>query len=94
MDVDSTMDGGDGASVMYFHDPERHGEQIRTLAVAFVPYRRMVGEGNLLSFTALESNDNRHGTGYVDRGWADRRARGHISESEYVQKVKDTYGTR
>lgn len=93
MDVDSTM-GSPGVSVMYFREPDSHREQIRTVAVAFVPYRRMVESGKPLSFTALESNDNRHGTGYVAREWADRRARSELSSDEYVKKVMDTYGTR
>lgn len=94
LDVDSAMTGGGGVSVMYYHAPDSHREQIRTVALAFVPYRRMVDSGSLLSFTALESRDDRHGEGYVSREWADRRASGSMSESEYVQKVVDTYGTR
>lgn len=94
MDVDSVMSSGPGVSVMYFHNPERHREQIRTVALAFIPYRRMVDPDAPLSFTALSSNEDRHGNGYVAREWADRRARGELSESEYVQKVVDTYATR
>lgn len=96
MDVDSTMDSAaGGASVMYMRDPGKHREQIQTVALAFVPYRRMVGgDGNMLSYTALETNDNRHGDGYITREWADRRASGQLTRTEYVQKVVDTYETR
>lgn len=95
LDVDSTMGGaGHSASVMYYHEPDRHSEQIRTVAVEFVRYRRMISSDGLLSFTALSSNDDRHGDGHVAREWADSRASGDMTREEYVQKVEDTYETR
>lgn len=95
LDVDSAMDAaGGGVSVMYYHNPDAHRDQIRTVALAFIQYRRMVSKDNMLSFTALESNDDRHGTGYANREWADRRASGELSRDKYVQKVVDSYGSR
>jgi len=88
------MSGGGSASVMYFHDSERHREQIAMVAREFVPYRRIVDPGVVLSFTALESTDDRHGVGHIARSWADQREDGVLTESEYIQKVADTYETR
>ena len=94
MDVDSTMDApGGGASVMYFRDPDIHDEQIRTVAMTFVRYRRMVDEGKPMSFTALTANDDRHGNGYVAREWADETAEGRMDEKEYLTRVRGTYDT-
>lgn len=94
LETDSTLSGGGGVSVMYHRDPERHREQIRTVALTFVRYRRIVKPGGSLSFTALESSTERHGVGYIPRIWAIRYDRGHYGEQEYVQSVVDTYETR
>lgn len=93
IDVDNYVDSA-GVGVFYWHEPDTHDRDIRTIADAFVPYRRIVGHGHVLSFQALESKDNRHGVGYIGRGWADDRAAGQMSESEYHRKVADSYSTR
>lgn len=94
MDVDSTMPMSGGVSLMYYRDPDRHREQIHTVALAFVQYRRIVDPDDVLSFTALESANERHGTAYISREWADSRANGNMSESRYLEKVRDTYRTQ
>lgn len=94
MDVDSTMDApGGGASIMYYREPENHNRQIRTVAMTFIQYRRIVSEGKPLSFTALSANDDRHGNGYVAREWADETAAGRMGEPEYLTRVRGTYDT-
>lgn len=93
LDVDSTMGMGGSVSVMYFRAPEEHNSQIQRVADAFVQYRRMVDEGKPLSFTALSSNEDRHGNGYVAREWADSRADGTMTRTEYHTRVRGTYGT-
>lgn len=95
LETDGSVSLTDGdAGVFYFHRPERHREDIRTLALTFVPYRRMVDPGLLLSFTALETNDDRHGVGHIAREWADARAAGNMTREQYVKKVVATYATR
>jgi hypothetical protein len=95
LDVDSTVSvTGEDAGVFYFHREDRHRRDITTVALTFVPYRRMVARGSLLTFTALESNDDRHGVGHIPREWADRRAAGSLTREDYVKRVVDSYGSR
>lgn len=95
MDVDGTMKDKamGGASIMYYRDADIHDEQIRTVAMTFIQYRRIVDEGKPLSFTALSANDDRHGNGYVAREWADETAEGRMDEREYLTRVRGTYDT-
>jgi hypothetical protein len=93
LDVDSTLGMSGSVSVMYYRDPDLHKTQIRRVAETFVPYRRMVEGGKPLSFTALSSNEDRHGNGYIAREWADERANGDMSQTEYVTRARGTYGT-
>jgi len=89
IDVDSTMEISGDVSLMYYRgsDPDA---QIETIALAFVPYRGIVKRG--LAFTALESQSSRHGVGMINRTWADSYASGDLSRSDYLTKVKDSYG--
>lgn len=91
LDVDSTMGMGGGVSMMYYRVPEQHISQIKTVAATFVPYRRMVKPDMQLTFTALTSNEDRHGYGYITREWAERRASGDMTETEYHTRVRGTY---
>lgn len=95
MDRQSTVSLGAGdAGVFYYHRPERHREDIRTIALELVPYRRMISDGQILTYTALETSTDRHGTGHIAGEWADSYAGGSLTESEYVEMAVDTYGQR
>lgn len=88
--VDSTLSAGGDLSLMYFHRPEKHEQDITRVATTFSEYADNVR--SLLTVTAINPDgDSRHGGWVVEKEWATAYRSGDLSKSQYMTKVEDTY---
>jgi len=88
--VDSTMQMAGDLSLMYFHRPEKHEQDITRVATTFADYAGNVR--SMLTVTAINPDgDTRHGGWRIDKKWAQQFAAGDLSKSQYMSKVEDTY---
>jgi len=88
--VDSTMQMAGDLSLMYYHRPEKHEQDITRVATTFADYAGNIR--SILTVTAINpSGDSRHGGWMVEKQWAEQFAAGDISKSQYMTNVEDTY---
>jgi len=88
--VDSTMQMAGDLSLMYYHRPEKHEQDITRVATTFGDYAG--NARSMLTVTALNpGGDSRHGGWMIEKEWAQQFAAGELSKSDYMNNVEGTF---